>query len=76
MTIERHPREPQAFMHSMNIGGNLHDVPRLLNKFGWAEFLVAADYTGGAGTILLLRFPIGWPCDDRGPLPAMEFKKP
>ncbi len=60
---------PSTKLVSMNLNGNLHEVARYLNQFGLSEFLVLADSGGGTSTVLL-RLPIDWPTDHRGPLKA------
>jgi hypothetical protein len=63
---------PKTRLHSMNFSGNLHDVARGINKLGWSDFFVQAESTGN-NSVVLLRLPIDWPFDDRGPLTTSQI---
>lgn len=63
---------PSTKIVSVNIGGNLHDVAKYCRMFGLSDFLLSASGVGGA-SVALFKFPIDWPCDQHGPLPAEGF---
>lgn len=43
-------------LHTMNIGGNLHEAATAINKWGLAEYLIHLDYMNGM-TVAVFRMP-------------------
>lgn len=43
-------------LHTMNIGGNLHEAATAINKWGLAEYVIHLDYSGGI-TVAVFRMP-------------------
>lgn len=46
----------QTKLHTENIGGNLHQAATVINKWGWAEYVVTLDYSGGT-TVAVFKMP-------------------
>ena len=67
--------KPATKLVSMTVSGNLHDVARCINTFGWADFFVQAEYSGGYNSTVLLRLPVDWPTDEHGPLTVSQIKQ-
>lgn len=44
-------------LHSVNIGGNLHVASGVINKWGWAEYLIHLESVSGYNTIAIFRMP-------------------
>lgn len=44
-------------LHTVNIGGNLHDAATAINRWGWAEYLIHLDSVSGYNTIAVFRMP-------------------
>lgn len=44
-------------LHTVNIGGNLHDAATAINRWGWAEYLIHLDAVSGYNTIAVFRMP-------------------
>lgn len=57
-------------VHSINFSENVHQATTYVRECGWSDFLLQMVPISGASTIIVLRFPIDWPFDDRGPLTA------
>lgn len=43
-------------LHTENIGGNLHEAATKINKLGWAEYVIAMDYSGNY-TVCVFKMP-------------------
>lgn len=63
--------DPKTYLHVFLVSGNMFDAARAVGNLGWSDFLVQIDY-GNNNSIALLRFPIDWPRDGRGPLSATQ----
>lgn len=44
-------------LHTENIGGNLHQASTIINRWGWAEYLIHLDCVTGSNTIAVFRMP-------------------
>lgn len=75
MTDWPQPYAPQTYLHCFPVSGNIYDAVRAVNNLGWSDFLVQVD-AGTNNSIALLRMPIDWPRDGRGPLPASKVNRP
>lgn len=74
MTNWPQPYTPKTYLHVFPVSGNMFDAARAVGNLGWSDFLVQIDY-GNNNSIALLRFPIDWPRDERGPLSARQAKE-
>lgn len=71
-------------LHTENVPGNLHQAAVMINRYGWAEYVLSMDYIGGSYTIVVLRMPADLVrktradnpayVDDNSDLPSIEEK--
>lgn len=74
MTDWPQPYTPKTYLHAFPVSGNLYDGVRAVGNLGWSDFLVQIEPYSNL-VIALLRFPIDWPRDGRGPLSARQAKE-
>lgn len=44
-------------LHTENLPGNLHQVATIINKRGWADYVIHMDFNGGNYTVVVFRMP-------------------
>lgn len=62
---------PKTYLHTWLVSGNMHDAARAVGNVGWSDFLVQIE-SSGYSSIVVLRFPVGWPMDEHGPCSATQ----
>jgi len=63
---------PKTYLHCFPVSGNFYDAVRAVGNLGWSDFIVQIDYGNTFNSLVLLRFPLDWPKDARGPLSARQ----